>query len=303
MKNTGTIKVNKLKTQFEKWSKKSIGEKITLSLFFLYFLFHAVLALYPFLWVFNNSLKTLEEYSLSPMKMVSSWQFVNYIKVFDQFVVNGIVGYWELLWNSIWQTFVYLIANLFSSMFVAYALAKFRFPGRNFLYGVIIFAQTIPIVGTGGAAFKFRYDIGMYDNPWFFWVSWAVGFDYSAFLIYGTLKSVSNSYAESAEIDGANEWQILWKIIFPQIFPLMLALMVNNFVARWGDFGTSQVNFPSYPNLAYGMYLFQLGSSWAKDGRVIYYASIIISAIPGVVLYALFQNTIIQNMSVGGLKG
>ena len=96
---------------------------------------------------------------------------------------------------------------------------------------------------------------------------------------------------------------ILWKIIFPQIFPLMLALMVNNFVARWGDFGTSQVNFPSYPNLAYGMYLFQLGSSWAKDGRVIYYASIIISAIPGVVLYALFQNTIIQNMSVGGLKG
>ena len=167
----------------------------------------------------------------------------------------------------------------------------------------MIFIQTIPIIGTGAAAYKFRYQIGMVDNPWTMWISWAVGFDYSAFLMYGTLNSVSNSYAESAEIDGANEWQILGKVILPQILPLMIALMVNNFIGRWGDYGTSQIYLPSYPNLAYGMFLFQLGSSWAKDGKVVYFASVIMSAIPGVVLYAIFQKTIINNVSFGGLKG
>lgn len=303
MKNVNIPVQSAFKTKILKWRKKSVGEKIFLIVFFLYFVAQAVIQIIPFLCVVNNSLKTLPEFSQNSFSITSSWQFVNYIKVFDQFIVNGVVGYGEMLFNSLWQTFVYLFVNLFSSMLIAYALAKFSFPGKNVLYGLMIFVQTIPIIGTGAAGYKFRYQLGMVDNPWLIWISWAVGFDYSAFLMYGTFRGVSNSYAESAEIDGANEWQILFKVVFPQIFPLILALMVTNFIGRWGDYSTAQIYLPSYPNLAYGMFLFQLGSSWAQDGKVVYFASIILSALPGVVLYALFQKTIITNVSLGGLKG
>lgn len=299
------MKIGKFAKQYwRKWKNLSLGAKIFLSVFFLFFLAQAIVQMYPFLWVINNSLKTLEEFGEnSTFALTTTWQFVNYVKVFDEFVVNGTVGYWTLVYNSAWQTFLYLFVNIMSSLFVAYALAKFRFPGRGLLYGFMIFIQTIPIVGVGAAAYKLRYTLGMIDNPATIWLCWAVGFDYSAFILYGTLQGVSKSYMESAEIDGANELTILFKVVFPLIFPSVLALMVTNFVGVWNNYSTSQIDLPNYPSLAYGMYLFQAGSTWSESGKVVYYASLIMSAIPGILIYACFQNLIIKNISVGGLKG
>ena len=294
---------NNFSAALKKFGKLHAGVKITLILFFLFFLVEAVIHIFPFLWVINNSLKVADEYYENPMALTNTWQFANYLKVFTEFRVEGSVGYGEMFFNSCWQTFVYLFVNLFSSMFVAYALAKFRFPGKGFLYGVLIFIQTIPIIGTGGAAYKLRYELGMINNPWTFWVSWAVGFDYSAFILYGTFQSVSNAYAESAEIDGAGESAILWKVIFPQILPAMLALMVTNFVARWNDYTTSQIYLNEYPTLAYGIFLFQKESMYLEAGKGVYFASLLLTAIPGIIMYACFQGLIINNLSVGGIKG
>lgn len=300
--------MEKKKTRFhalEKFNNLSLGVKVTLIAFFLFFLFEAIVQTYPFLWVINNSLKSAEEfnYASNTSSITTTWEFSNYLKVFSQFKVNGTVQYMEMFWNSTWQTFVYLFVNLMSSMFVAYALAKFRFPGRALFYGIMIFTQTIPIVGTGAAAYKLRYSMGLINNPWAIWICWAAGFDYSAFIMYGTFQGISNSYSESAELDGANEFQILFKIIFPQIIPCIMALLVTNFVGKWNDYATSQINLNEYPTLAYGMYLFQTASAWSDDGKVVYYASLIMTAIPGVLMYACFQGLIINNLSVGGLKG
>jgi ABC-type maltose transport system permease subunit len=79
--------------------------------------------------------------------------------------------------------------------------------------------------------------------------------------------------------------------------------MVTNFVARWNDYSFAQINLTNYPNLAYGMFLYQTGSNWSADGKVVYYASLVMSGIPGIILYACFQGLIVNNISVGGLKG
>ena len=293
-----------IKRSLNKWGKKPSAEKIVLIVFLAFFLVEAIINLYPFLWVINNSLKSFEEFNeVDTSALTQTWDFSNYLKVFQEFKVNGTVLYAEMLVNSMWQTFLYLFVNLFSSLFVAYALAKFRFPGKGLLYALLIFVQTIPVIGTGAAAYKLRYQLGLVNNPTLIWICWAVGFDYSAFVMYGTFQGISQSYSESAELDGANEFDILFKIIFPQIFPCMLALMVTNFVARWNDYTFAQINLDKYPNLAYGMYLYQTGSNWSDNGKVVYYASLIMSCIPGVLLYALMQGFIMKNLSVGGLKG
>jgi ABC-type glycerol-3-phosphate transport system permease component len=194
-------------------------------------------------------------------------------------------------------------------MFVGYNLAKFRFPGKSALYALLIFTQTIPIMGTGAASFKLKYDLNMINNPATIWLSWAMGFDYSAFILFGSFQGISKSYSESAEIDGANEWQIFFKIIFPQVFPVIVALLVSNFVTKWNDYTMSQITLNKYPNLAYGLYTFEKASIYGNDsimatyGNGIYYAALVLTALPGVILYATFQNLIIKNMTVGGLKG
>jgi ABC-type glycerol-3-phosphate transport system permease component len=304
-KKIRTNRRNRFNSMLNKWNSLGIGVKIFLVTFFVFFVVQVVIHSYPFLWVINNSLKSTEEFNsgVSTSALTTTWAFINYIKVFDEFVIYGNVYYLEMLWNSVWQTFVYLFVNLAASVMIAYALARFRFPGRGFLYGLLIFIQTIPIIGTGAAAYKLRYALGMINNPYTIWFYWMNGFDYSAFIMFGAFVGISKSYSESAELDGASELQILLKVMLPQVLPLIIALLVTNFVGRWNDYQTAQISLNEYPSLAYGMYLFQLNSNWSASGKVTYYAALVMTALPGVLMYTFFQNIIIKNVSVGGIKG
>lgn len=274
-----------------------------LAFMFVFFLVEAFIHVYPFFWVVNNSLKTSEEIYDSTVALTKTWSIANYGDVFKLFKVKGNIGYMEMFWNSCWQTFVYLIVNIASSTLVAYVLAKYRFPGRKLLYGIMIFTQTIPIIGTGTAAFKLKSALRMINNPWTIWLTWAMGFDYSAFVMLGTFQGVSDTYKESAELDGATDFQVFLRIMVPQIIPCMMALMAMNFVTMWNDYANSQINLNKYPNLAYGLYLFNLKSSYLSNAKGVYYAALILTAIPGVLIYALSQNVILKNVSVGGIKG
>ncbi len=294
---------NVLKKQLKKFTRTSWGTRIILVLFFLFFLTEAILQFYPFLWVLNNSLKSTEEFYENALALTKSWQFKNYIDVFKKFQVQGGIGYLTMLWNSVWQTALYLFVNVLSSTLVAYTTAKFRFPGRRFLYGLMIFTQTIPIIGTGAASYKLRYALGMINNPATIWFCWAVGFDYACFVLYGTFQGISNSYSESAEIDGASEWKILIKVVLPQAFPVIVALLITNFVTRWNDYTTAQISLNHYPNLAYGLYIFQKDSQYDSNSRGLYFAALVFTALPGILLYAFFQNFVVKNVSVGGIKG
>ena len=280
----------------------SLPVKITLILFFLFFVAEAIISIYPLVWAFNNSLKTAEEYYESTTALTTTWYFQNYVNVVKEFQV-GNVTLPTMLWNAIWQTFMYLFVNLISSMCVAYALAKFRFPGHEFLWGFLIFIQIIPIFGTGASSYKLFYELGFVNNPALIWIAWGAGFDYSAFILYGTFKGIDNAYSEAAKLDGANNGQILFKLLFPMAFPSLLALMVTNFVGRWNDYTVSQIYMNKFPNLAYGLFAYKKASQYAEGAIGAYFAATILTGIPGVVLYSVFQNTIMKNIAIGGLKG
>ncbi len=296
---------NRITASVRKFHKYEWTVKIILVLFFLFFVLEAIVQLYPFIWVINNSLREEFFINQNSMALTESWKFSNFADVFTGFRVgtnNGEVYYTTMLFNSVWQTFAFLIVNLGSSTLVAYNLAKFRFPGRNFLYGFLIFVQTIPLFGAGAADFKLKYTLGMINNPATIWISWMLGFDYSTFIMFGAFSGISKSYSEAAEIDGANEFQIFFQIIMPQAVPALLALMVTNFVTRWNNYETSQIVLRDYPSLSYGLFVAWKDINLPLDagGK---YAALIMIALPGIILYAGMQNWIIKNMNVGGLKG
>ena len=168
----------------------------------------------------------------------------------------------------------------------------------------MIFTQTIPIVGTGAAMFRHMVTLKMYNNPATIWFAWSMGFDYSAFVMFGFFSGISISYMEAASIDGASEWQIYTKVMLPQMFPCIIALMITNFVTKWNDYATSQIYLNNFPTLAYGLFLFEQKSNFGDSTKLgIYYAALIITSIPGVILYSTMQNFVIKNMTIGGLKG
>ena len=283
--------------------KSSKSEIITAIIFLILFTFIAIICIYPLLWAFNNSLKTFDEYSENNFILTKSWDFYNYYKVFNgTFQYNG-VTYLGMLYNSLWILVVRVFVNIASSLMLAYAIARFEFPGRNFLYAVVIFANTIPIIGSGPATFKLLNSLNMVENPTTIWLSWAGGFDFAFIVLYGYFKGISPSYSESAYVEGAGELRVFFYIILPQVIPCIVAIMITQAIGVWNDYSTIMIYLRTMPNLAYGLYMFNTESIYISNSKPIYFAAAVISAVPVIILYACTQKLILTNMTAGGLKG
>ena len=283
-------------------------EKVIYVCFVAMFAFFAILYIYPLLWAILNSLKSMKEYATNSLSFPKEWLFGHYLDVFTEFQAVPLSGgepfkYFDMLFNSLWILVINVFVNVASSTMLAYSLARFRFPGCKFLYAVVIFANTIPIIGAGPAAYKLAVALNMVNNPTTIWLMWAGGFDFAFIVLYGYFKGVSGSYSESAKIDGATNITILLKVILPQVTPCIVAIAITQATGVWNNYSISMLYMRDYPNLAYGMYLFKDSTFLVKDSMPIYFAAAVISSIPVIVLYTCSQNLILNNMTTGGLKG
>ena len=283
--------------------KAPLSEKITMIVSLVLFLLIAAICIYPSLWAMNNSLKDWDDWTYSDtFALTSTWRFDNYYKVFLHFK-TGDVGYFGMWFNSVWMLVVRVFVNISSSAMLAYAIARFRFPGKEFLYAVVIFVNTIPVIGSGPAAYKLMDALDMIDKPWKIWPSWAAGFDFAFIVLYGYFKGISPSYSESAYIDGANELTVFFRIILPQVVPCLVAIMVTQSIGVWNDYGTVQLYLRKYPNLAYGMFTIEENKNLIPNSMPIFFTATVVSSLPIIILYACTQKLILTNMTAGGLKG
>ena len=93
-----------------------------------------------------------------------------------------------------------------------------------------------------------------------------------------------------------------FKVIFPQSMPVVIALGIMGLIGMWNDYMTPLLYLPSFPTIASGMYLVR--ESMIRTGKdPIYFAAVVLSVIPVLVLFICFSDTIMKNMSIGGLKG
>lgn len=291
--------------------KSSTSTKVIYVAFLALFIVFAFICVYPMIWAIINSLKTMEAYSINSLTLPEEWRFINYKNVFTDFKVakatadifDPYYSYFDMLVNSLWILVVHVFVNVASSALLAYALARFNFPGKGLLYSVVIFANTIPIIGSGPAQYKLAVSLNLVNNPYAIWLMWASGFDFAFIVFYGYFKGVSASYSESAKIEGANNLVILLKIILPQIIPCIVAIAITQAIGIWNNYSISMIYMREYPNLAYGMYLFKDNTYWIADSMPIYFAAATISSVPIIILYSCTQQLILTNMTAGGLKG
>lgn len=302
----------KQKSPLKRFLSKSTSEKITYVAFFVFFIIMSIIYIYP---IYNAVLTSFTAYS--GQETTSIWdffwvrgrvQFESWQNIIDDFTITTESGDFNLagqLFNSIWFTVLKTGLSLFASALLAYAVAKFNFPGKKLLFLIAVFVQTIPIFGSGPASYKLFDTFGMINNPFLFWVAWCTGFDFTFIILHGTFSGISNSYSESAKIDGANNLTILFKIVLPMVTPVLLALFISNSLGVWNDYSTIMVYLNEYPTLAYGLYSFQEGtmSTRVPYAQATIACATLISAVPIIIIYSLSQKLILTNISVGGLKG
>ena len=250
-----------------------------------------------------SSFKEVNEYNLGgAFSLPTVWEFENYTEAF-QSLNDPLTGtsFFGLIFNSIWYTVLTAgMASIVPSV-TGYVISKYRFPGRDFIYAVAIVALTIPIVGSGAASMKLWHQLNLYDNPLRVVVGGLGGFGGTFLVYYGFFKSVSWSYAEAAEIDGAGPYTVFFQIMLPQAVPIILTYMITGAIGAWNEYQSIILYQPSFPTLASG--LFNYKSNTARADIPVYYAGLVISMIPTLVLFSLCSSKIMTSISIGGLKG
>lgn len=284
-----------------KLEKRRIGEYIFLFIFFIFFVVMALSLLYPLFWVLENSFKTNFEYRESSFVLPVEWKFENYLSAVQNIRV-GKATFPILIFNTVWMAVVNTVVNIGCSAIAAYAVAKYRFPGKTLIYSIVILIQVLPTFSSGPAMLQFLYATGIANNPFLIWLTWAGGFDFSFIVLYGYFKSVSWSYAEAAMIDGAGHFKVMYKIMFPQAIPAIASLMVLNLIGAWNNYQTPMLYMKSYPNLAYALYLLDQESTITL-GRPIYFSAIVMSMLPVMLVFVFCQKMIMTNVTAGALKG
>ncbi len=284
--------------------KRTRFEKVIFFIAGVLFLFYAATLVVPCFWMVMSSFKGFADYTLDltagqPFRFPKTWVWENYVDAFSVMEVEG-TNFIGMIFNSLWQALLPMGISVFVSTAFAYTISRFDFPGRNFLYMLVVTIMVMPLMTSGGATFKLYKMLGIYDTP-LISVAGALGFG-NFFYYYAFFKNVSKSYSEAVYIDGGGEFSAFFKVVLPQAIPLVIALCVLSFIASWNDYMSILLYLPSYPSVASGLYIVK--NTFLRTGKdPIYYAGSTIAMIPTLILFAAFSDKIMSNMSIGGLKG
>ncbi|MFA5480804.1 MAG: carbohydrate ABC transporter permease [Bacilli bacterium] len=283
------------------WKKKSVGEKITLSIMFVIFLVYGFTLLFPLLWAIYNSFKPTVEYDMDSIGLPLHWTLENYRIAFTT-AAAGRTNIVKAIINSIWMSVLSTFLGIFASCLTSYVVAKYRFRASTLIYTVAIFIQIIPLVGGVTGMYQLLWGtLKIADNPFLIWPIWFGGFGFSFLILYSAFKSVPWSYAESAFIDGASHFATFFKIMLPSVKPILASLFVVNFIGAWNDYMTAYLYMPSWAPLSLAVYL--LKDETTRISYPVYLSVVVISIIPILILFVSFQKLIMENTTIGGLKG
>ena len=161
--------------------------------------------------------------------------------------------------------------------------------------------MTIPVVGTLPASFRLSAALRIYDTPLQPIVTCAGGFGFNFLIMYAFFKNMPWSYAEAVFMDGGNDFIAFFKVMLPMAVGPIVTLSIIASISCWNDYTSIILFMPSYQTVASGLYYVQL--TMFDKYPTIYYAALFISMIPVIVVFAIFSEQIMKNMSVGGLKG
>ena len=290
--------------------KKSRSEKIVYSIVFTIFCAYAAFILFFFLFAFFCALRKdgfefdMERHDhmnlFSWPKNASFDSFKNSFNTLAQ-INGGKDSFLVITWNSIWRTTTYVFLSILTSSMVCYILVFYRSKFTRFLYNLGIFVAILPLYGTTASTIKLYNAIGFINNPFALITSIGLYGGYF-FYMYSFYKSLSWDYAEAAFVDGATHYRVFFQIMLPMALPSIAALFVMSFISAWNDYESTILYMPHYPNLAYAVYAMETISEY-RNIVPAYLAGVLVSLIPILILFLVFQNSIMEKVHLGGLKG
>lgn len=137
--------------------------------------------------------------------------------------------------NSVFVTIVATVITLIINSMAAFALSKYKFPGRDVIFVIIISTLMVPITVILVPAFLVITELNMNNTLWGVIIPGAAT-PTGVFLLRQYMLTIPDELIDSARIDGASEWRIYWQIVLPLARPALAVLAIFSIMWRWNDF-------------------------------------------------------------------
>ncbi len=319
--------------------KKALGEKIYIAIVMTILVVYTVSIFMILYFGLLNSFKS--EYDLrlnfigfpkNPHSMFDfeneayshALAFGNYIDVFNEFYYQKTISYFSI-WSSTTpmaqQSNVGFIGMLSNTLFLAgvcslaqvlvcylmgYLAAKYKFKFSGVIYGMCIVMMSVPTVGSTPAMITLLQDLGIFGTHLGMLLMRTCYGGMYFLVFYAFFEGLPDSYMEAAEIDGASQMSILTRIIIPMGIKMISTVTLLLFVANWNDYNFSFVYMPTVPTLAFGVYNLVFENATHplfKSTIPNQMAGCFLLIVPTTIMFVIFKDKLMGNISAGGLKG
>lgn len=259
--------------------------------------FWLLVALIPFVFMILNSFrKQFDMLSQGVFHLPDPWIFDNYPGIIEK----GFFGYF---FRSVIVVVVSMILMLAVSSFAAYPLSRMKFRMRAPIYGGIVAMMSIPMHVTLIPIFKMTKTMGLYDNLFSLvgpYVTFALPM--SIFILTAFMTTIPGEVEESAEIDGCNKFSNFFRIILPLSKSGLSTLAIYNGVSMWNEFAFANTLLQSASQKTLPLALGQFKGEHSMDMPLIL-AVLVLSALPMIILFIIFQDKLVKGMMAGAVKG
>ncbi|MBQ4575683.1 MAG: carbohydrate ABC transporter permease [Clostridia bacterium] len=253
----------------------------------------------PMLYTLMQSLKPLDElWAFPPRFYVTSPTLKNFGDLF-RLMGTSWVPFSRYIFNTILIAVGGTFGNLMLGSMAAYALAKIKFPGRGWMFQMVVLSLMFNATVAGIANFIIMSALGWVDTYLAIIIP-AWGSTLGLYLMKQFMESsVSDAVLESARLDGASEFYTFWKIAMPMVKPAWLTLIVYSFQGLWNSGASIYVYSEELKTFNYAIgQILAGGIVRAGAGAA---STVVMMAVP-IAVFVISQSNIIETMASSGMK-
>jgi ABC-type glycerol-3-phosphate transport system permease component len=276
---------------------KKIRRTIGRAVIFLALLILAISFLYPLYYMLANSLKSLSGYYKDPFGFPNEvLQWSNYAAMISQFEIL------KLFKNSFIISSLTVTGLIAIGTFAGFAFAKMDFRGKNTIFLLILATLFVPAQVTMIPMYISFAKVSLVDNYFGVILAYLAMFlPETIMLMTANFKGISDEMLEAATIDGCGFMSRIRNIVLPMGWPAISLTIIFFFISSWNDLFTPMILLKSMDKRTVMVALSSLIGRFVGDPPF-QYAGLLMSAIPALVVYAIFQKSIVKGMSMGAIK-
>lgn len=257
-----------------------------------------LLFLMPYIWMISASLKPLDEIFRASLNLLpeTGGTLANYARVFENVPVL------TYLWNGVVVCAGILFFQLLFAVPAGYALAKLHFPGRDWLFGLVMLGLLVPYHVPALPLYVGFSWLGLL-NTYTALITPSIISVFAIFLFRQFFKSLPDELIHAARIDGMNELSIVWRVILPNALPAATAFAIFSVVAHWNDLFWPLIVVSGAERATPALGVLTFRSEEAGDDFGALMAASVIMTAPLVLAFLFAQRRFVEGIATTGLKG